>query len=201
MTWCKKVKINCPQKNLALTENNPTSKFKSEKVDNLFCPLLRIHLILMQIRILDPHWKKMDPDPNPGHEYLLKCRNIFLFFAKTWWTIQRSGNFKNLSLPVGSGTRKPKSFGSGIRILSTGSVKSTFTSLLLLLGLRERESWQPVLSNLLFTSLILLLGLRERESWLPVLSNLLFTSLILLLGLRERVKVDYLFCQIYFLLL
>jgi len=28
--------------------------------------VLRIHLILMRIRIpiLDPHWKKMDPDPN-----------------------------------------------------------------------------------------------------------------------------------------
>ena len=23
----------------------------------------------------------MDPDPNPGHEYLLNCRNIFLFFS------------------------------------------------------------------------------------------------------------------------
>ena len=25
--------------------------------------VLRIHLILMRIRIFDPHWKKMDPDP------------------------------------------------------------------------------------------------------------------------------------------
>ena len=28
-------------------------------------PVLRIQLILMRIRILDPHWTKMDPDPNP----------------------------------------------------------------------------------------------------------------------------------------
>ena len=29
-----------------------------------FCTVLRIHLILMQTRILDPHWKNMDPDPD-----------------------------------------------------------------------------------------------------------------------------------------
>ena len=41
-------------------------------------PVLRIHLILMRIRIriLDPHWKKMDPDPDPG--YLFKIYLIFL---------------------------------------------------------------------------------------------------------------------------
>ena len=38
--------------------------------------VLRIHLILMLIRILDPHWKKMDPDPDPG--YLFKIYLIFL---------------------------------------------------------------------------------------------------------------------------
>ena len=33
---------------------------------------------MMRIRILDPHWKKMDPDPDPG--YLFK---IYLnFFNK-----------------------------------------------------------------------------------------------------------------------
>ena len=34
--------------------------------------VLRIHLILMQIRILDPHWKEMDPNPDPDPSY-----NIF----------------------------------------------------------------------------------------------------------------------------
>ena len=44
-------------------------------------PVIRIHLILMQIRILilDPHCKKMDPDQNPdpipGH-----FLNIYLIF-------------------------------------------------------------------------------------------------------------------------
>ena len=42
--------------------------------------MLRIHSILMRIRIRDPHWKKMDPDPN----------------AETWWTIQKWGNFYNI---------------------------------------------------------------------------------------------------------
>ena len=88
-------------------------------------PVLRIHLILMRIRILNPHWKKMDPDPG-------------YFF---WWTIQKWGHFYNLFfqkfrvefsskdlsavfgdiLPLGSGSRKPKSYGahgSGFRILS-----------------------------------------------------------------------------------
>ena len=32
----------------------------------LFISVLNIHLILMRIRILDPHWKKMDTDPDPG---------------------------------------------------------------------------------------------------------------------------------------
>ena len=39
-------------------------------------PVLRIHLILTRIRILNPHWKKMDPDP--GHEHLCK---IYRFFS------------------------------------------------------------------------------------------------------------------------
>ena len=30
---------------------------------NIYMNVLRIHLILMRIRILDPHWKKIDPDP------------------------------------------------------------------------------------------------------------------------------------------
>ena len=40
--------------------------------------VLRIHLILMRIRILDPHWKKMDPDPDPDPGYLFKIYLIFL---------------------------------------------------------------------------------------------------------------------------
>ena len=78
--------------------------------------VLRIQLILMRIRILDPHWKKIDPDPNPYPDpdpgYFFEIYWIFLtkqnlyifcliffayFFAKTWWTIQKSGNYNNLS--------------------------------------------------------------------------------------------------------
>ena len=51
--------------------------------------MLRIHLFLMRIRIriLDPHWKKMDPDPNPdpgldpGHFYKIYWIIIFKFFV------------------------------------------------------------------------------------------------------------------------
>ena len=70
--------------------------------------VLRIHLILMRIRILDQHWKKTDPDP--GHlfkiywifltkqNFQICCLTFFAYFyAKTWWTIQKSGNFYNLS--------------------------------------------------------------------------------------------------------
>ena len=32
----------------------------------------------MRIRILDPHWKKMDPDPDPDPGYLFKIYLIFL---------------------------------------------------------------------------------------------------------------------------
>ena len=41
-------------------------------------PVLRIHLILMRIRILNPHWKKMDPDPDPDPGYFFKIYWIFL---------------------------------------------------------------------------------------------------------------------------
>ena len=34
--------------------------------------VLRIYLILMRIRILDLHCKKIDPDPDPGHEPFFK---------------------------------------------------------------------------------------------------------------------------------
>ena len=67
--------------------------------------MLRIHLILMRIRIriLDPHWKKTDPDP--GHYFkiywIFLTKIIFKFFKyffayfypKTLWTIQKWGNF------------------------------------------------------------------------------------------------------------
>ena len=43
---------------------------------------LRIHLISMRIRILNSHWEKMDPDPNPytdpGHEQFFKIYCFFL---------------------------------------------------------------------------------------------------------------------------
>ena len=73
-----------------------------------FIAVLRIHYILMRIRILNPHWKKMDPDP--GHfltdllNFLTKnnFQILYLFFfayfyPKAWWTIQKWGNFYNLS--------------------------------------------------------------------------------------------------------
>ena len=58
----------------------------------------------MRIRILDPQWKKMDPDP--GHFFkiywIFLTKQIVLFFfayfyAKTWWTIQESGFIYYLS--------------------------------------------------------------------------------------------------------
>ena len=75
-------------------------------------PVLRIQLILMRIQIwnLDPHWEKMDPDPDsdPDSGYFFKIYEIFLtkqnfqiffliffanFYVKTWSTIQNSENF------------------------------------------------------------------------------------------------------------
>ena len=53
---------------------------KSEKVDNLFCPVIRIHLILMRIRILDPHWKKMDPGHEPFFQVYWIVKIFFFFF-------------------------------------------------------------------------------------------------------------------------
>ena len=46
----------------------------ANKINHVFQAVLRIHLILMRIRILDPHWKKMGPDP--GHFF--KIHWIFL---------------------------------------------------------------------------------------------------------------------------
>ena len=59
--------------------------------------VLRIHLIL--IRILDPHWKKMDP--NPGYFFKINwiILTIFNFFVcnKYSWSIQKSWNIYYLS--------------------------------------------------------------------------------------------------------
>ena len=57
----------------------------------------------MRIQILDPHWKKMDPEPDPGYFFELnffnkaEFSNFSYFYAKTLWTIQKSGNCQNLS--------------------------------------------------------------------------------------------------------
>ena len=84
--------------------------------------MLRIHLILMRIRILDPHWKKLDPDPDPGHFFrftdffikiIFKFKVFFAYFyPETWWTIQKWGNFYNLSFfnSSDSGFRSKKFF-------------------------------------------------------------------------------------------
>ena len=69
--------------------------------------VLRIHLILMRIRILDPHWKKMiriqvisvrttEFFNNAEFSYLLSYFFTY-FYAKTWWTIQKSWTFYDLS--------------------------------------------------------------------------------------------------------
>ena len=72
--------------------------------------MLRIHLILtrIRIRILDPHWKEMDPDPDnffkiywiffTKHNIQIFFKNYFFayFYLKTCWTIQKWGNFYNL---------------------------------------------------------------------------------------------------------
>ena len=67
--------------------------------------VLRIHVILMRIRILNPHWKKIYPDA--GHFFKIYwiffyqkiifnfyCFIFFVnFYPKTWWPIQKWGNF------------------------------------------------------------------------------------------------------------
>ncbi len=56
-------------------------------------PVLRIHLILMriQIRILDPYWKKMDPNPDPGQFFnlygiFLTKNQIFVLFFRLFFS-------------------------------------------------------------------------------------------------------------------
>ena len=61
--------------------------------------VLRIHLIL--IRILDPHWKKMDNFLKIYWIFFTKKKLILFkffayFYSKTWWTIKKRGNFYNL---------------------------------------------------------------------------------------------------------
>ena len=79
--------------------------------------------------------EKKDPNPNPDPDISLRFTECFFFayfYPKTWWTIQKWWNFYNLSffknldlgfrckkvfflqflvdiLPLGSGSRKPKS--------------------------------------------------------------------------------------------
>ena len=43
--------------------------------------VLRIHSIFMRIRILDPHWKKIDPDPDPGHFFKIYWILFNKFFS------------------------------------------------------------------------------------------------------------------------
>ena len=95
------------------------------QVKIMYKTVLRIHLILMRIRILDPHWEKMDPDPDSGHFYkiywIILTKNNFqifcfisfeIFYPKTWWTIQKWENFYNLSFFKSSdlGFRSKKGF-------------------------------------------------------------------------------------------
>ena len=63
------------------------------------------------IQIQDPHWKKMDPDSDPDPGYFFTIYWIFLtkqifqicrlnLYAKTWWTIAKSGSFYNLFFSI-----------------------------------------------------------------------------------------------------
>ena len=72
----------------------------------------------------DPHWKKMDPDPDPGYfSRIFKFFVLFFFayfYAKTLWTIQKSEKIFLVDiLPLGSayfyrsGSGKSKSCWSG----------------------------------------------------------------------------------------
>ena len=56
----------------------------------LFQSVLRIQLILMRIRILDPHWKKMDPDPDPNPDPDADPG----YFFKIYWVFLTKQNFK-----------------------------------------------------------------------------------------------------------
>ena len=70
--------------------------------------VLRIHLILMliRIRILDPHWKNMDPDPDhffKNYLFFFNKKMIFKFFFayfyyKTRWPIRKEKIFKSSDL-------------------------------------------------------------------------------------------------------
>ena len=72
-----------------------------------FVAMLRIHLNLMRmrIRILDPHWKKIDPVISLRCTKFLWQKSfsnfLFYFFAyfypKPLWTIQKWGKLYNLS--------------------------------------------------------------------------------------------------------
>ena len=65
-------------------------KIISLQVLQLLLSVLRIHLVLMRIRILDPHWKKLDTDPDPGHEY----------FFKIYWICFNNAELSNIFLLV-----------------------------------------------------------------------------------------------------
>ena len=82
--------------------------------------VLRIHLILMliRIRILDPHWKNVDPDPDhffKNYLFFFNKKMIFKFFFayfyyKTRWPIRKEKIFKSSDL----GFRSKKVFFSSV---------------------------------------------------------------------------------------
>ena len=61
--------------------------------------VLRINLILKRIRILDPHWKKMDPDPIHEKKYdlLIFSQKNFRIIFLTFSLIFFPANFANHS--------------------------------------------------------------------------------------------------------
>ena len=87
-------------------------------------PVLRIHLILLRtlIRILDPHWKKMDPDP--GHFFkiyriFLTKNNFQLFcfiFFSLHFILKLDGPFRNEELFIISLFSKKCIWGLGVKV-------------------------------------------------------------------------------------
>ena len=55
--------IHCP----LIIKLNLVNALKTKNSYIISEPGLRIHFNFMRIRIVNPHWKKIDPDPDPGY--------------------------------------------------------------------------------------------------------------------------------------
>ena len=92
-------------KNSLCSAYNPFIKQKCKEKNSV----LRIQVILMRIRILDPHWKKVDPDPNPDPAYFFKIYwnfltklnfQIFVFFFLLIFMLKLNEPFRNKNFAV-----------------------------------------------------------------------------------------------------